>query len=763
MKRAFLALTAIVASFGAQARIEAPDHVIYGTATVFGNPAAPGQQIEARLLGSGELLAAYKLGESERLGDQFALRIPMDAVDPRLDGRARPGDPIQIYLGGELAGETTVGKEGRAVRLDIDPQNLGEGPSIAVTDVELFEGNAGTSAAVFDVTMNTTSENDVTVSWATADETATGGAGCSTGVDYVSSDSALTILPGELQASITVLICGDTTIEGTETFVLNLQAQRGVLEQSAVTGTIIGDDDVPTLLLADVVVVEPNAGQTGTATFVPTLSSNSDFESRFNYSVQPLNAVAGVDYQAVSGTATIAAGEIDTEVSVPILHSPAVTDPRSFRLVVSQPFNVLLDDTDALGVIQDPDFEPAVEPQQELVNQEQNITSLSGPTALAEAPGGAHVYVSSESLDAVVAFSRNATSGQLSLLAQYDTGSAGFAGALLDGPMDVRISPDGAHLYVASRNDDAIAIFGRNPATGLLTFVGNEQNGVQGDPAASGPTAGLDGARRLLLSPDGQFLYAAGTAGNAVAVFARDPGTGGLRFIEAEINGQDDPADPAGVVEAMGQPVGLALSADGRQLYVASRFGDALQVFARETDAASADHGRLAFDTAYVSGLSGITDLDGAYGVAVSADDRHLYVSVEDDDALVLFDRAPDGSLTQRSTWRHDPIALPGLRGTQGLAISPDGLEVFATGLSDHSLTIMERMQTGNPEGLPFGDLRLRQTVFDDAGAVLHMAGPTAVVPSEDNRYLYVVANEDDAIVVFRRISLDEVFNNGFE
>jgi hypothetical protein len=75
----------------------------------------------------------------------------------------------------------------------------------------------------------------------------------------------------------------------------------------------------------------------------------------------------------------------------------------------------------------------------------------------------------------------------------------------------------------------------------------------------------------------------------------------------------------------------------------------------------------------------------------------------------------------------------------------------------------MERMRPGNIDGLPEGDLRLRQTVFDDAGAVLNMAGPTAVVPSADDEHLYVVANEDDAIVVFRRISVDEVFSNDFE
>ena len=57
----------------------------------------------------------------------------------------------------------------------------------------------------------------------------------------------------------------------------------------------------------------------------------------------------------------------------------------------------------------------------------------------------------------------------------------------------------------------------------------------------------------------------------------------------------------------------------------------------------------------------------------------------------------------------------------------------------------------------------MRQTLFDDQGSVLEMAGPTHVALSGDNAHLYVVANLDDALLVFRRISLDVVFFDDFE
>jgi DNA-binding beta-propeller fold protein YncE len=764
MKRATIALLLLLLVLvPVQARIEAPDHVLYGNVTLFGDPVATGQIVEARLMATGQVISRYELGTDPDLGDQYALRIPMDTVDPRIDGRARPGDPIRVFIGSELAAETVVGAEGRTKRLDLDPQNLGTGPSVSVAGVELFEGNAGQQAAEFVVNMNTTSDDDVELGWTTVDDTATGGASCTTGVDYLSQTSSLIIPPGDTQATISVLICGDSAIESTERFSLSLSIRRGVLSAGQAIATIIDDDDIPSLRLADIVVNEPSVGSAGAAVFRPALTKNSDFESRFAWRLQPLNAVPGTDYEDVSGTAVIEAGAVETEISVPLLHVPATTEPKSFRLVVSQPFNVTVTDGDALAVIQDPGFRPAVEHEQALVNQRDGLTRLSGPTALALSPDGDHAYVTSESLDAVLAFARNATTGHLSAIGQYDGSVPGFEGALLDAPLDVVVSPDGAHVYVASSLDDAIAVFSRESSTGALALIQNQQEGVLGDPDSTGPNAGLIGVRKLLLTADGRHLYAAGAGANAVAVFARDASDGTLAFIEAEVNGVDDVGDAGATVERMRQPSGLTLSPDGEQLYVASRGGDAIQVFDRTTAASDPDHGRLSYRTAYIDALDGISGLDGPLSLAVSGDGEGVYVSIEDGNGLWLFDRAANGALSQRKSWRHDAATLPGLRGAQGLAVSPDGLEVFVTGFADNSLTLFERMQPGNDAGLPAGDLRLRQTVFDDAGAVLNMAGPTAVVPSADDEHLYVVANTDDAIVVFRRISVDEVFTNDFE
>jgi len=761
--KATLIAVAVLSAASVDARIAAPDHVIYGNATLFGDPAAPGQTIQLRLLATGQVIATYELGRDDRLGDQYALRIPMDTVEPRIDGRARPGDPVNIFIADVLAAETTVGGEGVAVRLDIDPQNLGSGPSLDITDVQIFEGNAGTTPVVFEVSLNTTSEDDVVLFWETADDNAAGGASCAAGIDYLSDDGSLTLSPGQMQGSITLLACGDTAIEPTETFRLMLNVvQGGVPARPEATATIIDDDDVPSLRVADVTVLEPAAGETTQAVFRPRLSQNSDFEARFDYTTEPVNAVPGVDYVAASGSVTIAAGDLEAEVPVTILNAPNATAPKSFFLRFSDPFNLVIDQDRALGVITDPAFRPAVEHEQDIVNDE-DVIGLAGPTALALSPDGAHAYVTSEALDAVLVFRRNASNGHLTAIDSYNAAQPAFASALLDAPLDIKVSADGRHVYIASRADSAVVVMGRNESTGALSFIENQADGDAGADGANGPNAGLAGVRRLLLSADGRHVYAAGSEANAVAVFERDETTGALTFLEAEISGQNDAADDGGEVSAMSRPSGLAMAANGEQVYVASRFGDAVQVFQREVDEADSDFGKLSFVTAYRNGLAGIVGLDGAFDIGASADGAHVYVTAEAENAVVLFDRNADGTLAQRSVYRHDTVERPGLTGAQGLAISPDGLEFFATGFDDDSLTLFERAQQDNEDGDLAGNLTVRQTLFDDQGRILNMAGPTAITPSSDDQHLYVVANQDNAIVVLRRISLDVIFSDGFE
>jgi hypothetical protein len=82
----------------------------------------------------------------------------------------------------------------------------------------------------------------------------------------------------------------------------------------------------------------------------------------------------------------------------------------------------------------------------------------------------------------------------------------------------VTISPDGKRLFATGYSGDAVTVFDRDAATGLLA-----QKQVIKRDAASGLPA-LNGARDTAISPDGQTLYVTGYLDNKVtALHAANP------------------------------------------------------------------------------------------------------------------------------------------------------------------------------------------------------------------------------------------------
>ena len=114
-------------------------------------------------------------------------------------------------------------------------------PAIAITDVSVAEGNVGTTAAVFTVSLSQAHVVPVTVTYATANGTATAGS------DYTAVGATVLTFPaGTTSLPVSVNVIGDTTSEPNETFVVNLSAPgNATIADAQGQGTITNDEAGP--------------------------------------------------------------------------------------------------------------------------------------------------------------------------------------------------------------------------------------------------------------------------------------------------------------------------------------------------------------------------------------------------------------------------------------------------------------------------------------------------------------------------------------
>ncbi|MFN2203584.1 MAG: beta-propeller fold lactonase family protein, partial [Caldilineaceae bacterium] len=126
---------------------------------------------------------------------------------------------------------------------------------------------------------------------------------------------------------------------------------------------------------------------------------------------------------------------------------------------------------------------------------------LRRASAVVLSPDDKDVYAASEQDDAVVHFTRDLTTGDLTYKATYVNGENNVTG--LSAPVALAVDSDGKNIYVAGRAGDAVVVFTRDAADGVLTWVETEVNGAGGVENMEAPDA-------VSVSPDGANVYVAG-------------------------------------------------------------------------------------------------------------------------------------------------------------------------------------------------------------------------------------------------------------
>jgi hypothetical protein len=110
-------------------------------------------------------------------------------------------------------------------------------PSVAIGDTVVSEGNAGTAAASFAVTLSAASGKEIRVNYATGNGSAT------QPDDYAAASGIVTFGPGETSKSVIVAVNGDGAVEPDETFFVDLSEPANVvIGDPQALGTITNDD-----------------------------------------------------------------------------------------------------------------------------------------------------------------------------------------------------------------------------------------------------------------------------------------------------------------------------------------------------------------------------------------------------------------------------------------------------------------------------------------------------------------------------------------
>ncbi|HEY1686388.1 MAG TPA: Calx-beta domain-containing protein [Tepidisphaeraceae bacterium] len=215
-------------------------------------------------------------------------------------------------------------------------------PALTANSITVNESSSGSTIADFNVTLSAPASQNVTVNYATADDSAIAG------TNYTATTGTLTIPAGATSGQIPVTILGG--VSGSADFVLNLSGStNATLTTPSVTATITNPNSaLPSLSIADVSINQPTSG-TANATFTVTLSAAASGTVTVNYATANGTAIAPTNYTAANGTLTFTAGQTTQQITVPIIGG--VASSATFTVNLSSADNATISDATATGTI----------------------------------------------------------------------------------------------------------------------------------------------------------------------------------------------------------------------------------------------------------------------------------------------------------------------------------------------------------------------------------------------------------------------------
>ncbi|HEX7149841.1 MAG TPA: Calx-beta domain-containing protein [Thermoanaerobaculia bacterium] len=265
------------------------------------------------------------------------------------DTTIEPDELFAVNLSNAI-GATIADAQGRATIVNDDGTYAP--PLLSIADVTVAEGAGGPVTASFAVTLSAPSMRTVTVTYFTYDVEATAGS------DYAASFGTVVFEPGVTTRTIDVVVIGDSNVEPTERFAVELQiATNAGIADGIAYGHIVNDDapaaTPPSLTVSDVRIIE---GQQAVITL--TLSRTPQSGASVRWATRGGTASAA-DFTDASGRVTFDRTRT-ANITIDTTHDTVDEDDETFTLELFEPAQLTLADRAAEVTVVDDDAPAAL-------------------------------------------------------------------------------------------------------------------------------------------------------------------------------------------------------------------------------------------------------------------------------------------------------------------------------------------------------------------------------------------------------------------
>ncbi len=364
----------------------------------------------------------------------------------------------------------------------------------------------------------------------------------------------------------------------------------------------------------------------------------------------------------------------------------------------------------ASGALSQPTFACVGEEKEEVAKCGESVPyGLSYAYQIVVSPNGEHAYSVGVQGD-LIEYSRSLSNGSLSVIGCFSSQigepdcaseNAEMGNAAVGDPSAIAISPDGKSVYVTSQLNNTIAEF-EVESSGLLKKVGCITHESSLAECEATGAKGLENPYGVTVSPEGENVYVTAFSEEAIGEFKRNTETGVLtQLVGNECIGSTTSSCPTKTI-GLKEDIGIVVSPNGKAVYVAagakSSEGDVVALV-RGFEGALEPLSNEERCIGSISGCATGAYVDGVEDLAVSPDSKYVYGTSSTTNAVIELKTTANGALEQLaapnecvSTETHSGCErVVGIAGTVGVAISPGGEDLYASGQGEGTVASFER------------------------------------------------------------------------